>query len=104
MNKAKKPAFIKLGVYYLYVRCNEHPNMDAHFQPFLDPMLLGDTVGLSISRSSSSSVVDHDNDAEEDGLVVSTLLRYLLLVVVAVVMMGIALLVRGWLVLSQLLV
>ena len=67
MNKAKKPALTKLGVYYFYVRCNEHPDMDAHFQPFLDPMLLGDTVGLSISRSSSSSVVDHYHDVEEDG-------------------------------------
>jgi hypothetical protein len=67
MNKAKKPALTKLGVYYFYVRCDEHPDMDAHFQPFLDPMLLGDTVGLSISRSSSSSAVDHNDDREEDG-------------------------------------
>ena len=67
-NKAKKPALTKFGVYYFYVRCDEHPNMDAHFQPFLDPMLLGDTVGLSISRrSSSSSAVDHNDDQEEDG-------------------------------------
>lgn len=62
MNKAKKPALTKLGVYYFYVRCNEHPDMDAHFQPFLDPLLLGDTVSLNISRSSSSSSV-----VEEDG-------------------------------------
>ncbi len=68
LNKAKKPAFIKHGVYYFNVRCNEHhPDMDAHFQPFLDPLLLGDSVGLSISRSSSSSVVDHNDDTEEDG-------------------------------------
>ena len=47
MNKAKKSGLTKLSVYYFYVRCNEHPNLDSQFQPFLDSILRGDTVALS---------------------------------------------------------
>jgi hypothetical protein len=61
MNKARKPGLTVLAVYYFYVRCNEHPDLDDHFQPFLDKALLGDTVLLdqdddddSMGSSSSS--------------------------------------------------
>ena len=98
MNKANKPALIKHGVYYFYVRCNEHPDMDAHFQPFLEILWVLAFPGVAAAVWLITMMM-----RRRMVLVMSTLLRYLLLVVVAVVIMGIALLVRGWLV-SQLLV
>ena len=47
MHAAKKPSLTKLGVYYFYVQCEEHPDMDLQFQPFLDSTLLGDPVLLT---------------------------------------------------------
>ena len=58
INKAKKPGLTKLGVYYFYVRCNDHPDLDSQFQPFLHSMLRGDTVTLLAS--------DDENEDNED--------------------------------------
>jgi hypothetical protein len=36
----------KISVYYFYMRCEAHPDMDAHFQPFMDASLKGSTEDL----------------------------------------------------------
>ena len=56
MNKARKPGLTVLAVYNFYVRCNEHPDLGDHFQPFLDKALLGDTV-----------LLDQDDDDDSMG-------------------------------------
>jgi len=67
MNAGKKTGLTKLGVYYFYVRCNEHPDMDSQFQPFLDPMLLGDTVVLTTGDDNDTENEDEDSSLSSSG-------------------------------------
>jgi hypothetical protein len=57
VTKSKKYGLPLLAVYYFYIRCNEHPDLDAKFQPFLDSGLIGDTVRLDQD--------DPDEDTED---------------------------------------
>ena len=36
----------KISLYYFFMRCEMIPDIDSHFQPFLHPSLLGDTVSI----------------------------------------------------------
>jgi hypothetical protein len=48
MHAAKKLAKpFKAWCLWFFVRCEEHPHMDSPFHPFLDSILLGDTVLLT---------------------------------------------------------
>jgi hypothetical protein len=45
MNKVKGAKILsKIGMYYFYCRCEEHDDIDASFQPFLDGSIRGSTV------------------------------------------------------------
>jgi hypothetical protein len=67
MHAAKKPSLTKLGVYYFYVRCEEHPDMDSQFQPFLDSTLLGDTVQLTSGDENEEEDDSDDNSSLSSG-------------------------------------
>ena len=62
MNAGKNTGLTKLGVYYIYVRCNKHPDLDSQFQPFLEPMLLGDAVMLISGDNHDAENEDSENE------------------------------------------
>ena len=72
MHAAKKPSLTKLGVYYFYVRCEEHPDMDSQFQPFLDSTLLGDTVLLTSGEDNEEDEVNETSSLSSCGGGVAT--------------------------------
>ena len=46
----------KISLYYFFMRCEMIPDIDSHFQPFLHPSLLGDTVSIGEDGRSTSTV------------------------------------------------
>jgi hypothetical protein len=46
----------KILLYYFFMRCEMIPDIDSHFQPFLHPWLLGDTVSIGKDGRSTSTV------------------------------------------------
>ena len=46
----------KISLYYFFMRCEMIPDIDSHFQPFLHPSLLGDTVSIGEDGLSTSTV------------------------------------------------
>ena len=51
----------KIGLYYFYMRCEMIPDIDSHFQPFMDSSLIGDSTGILDSPYDSQSVHDDDD-------------------------------------------
>jgi hypothetical protein len=49
------PGYTKVLVYYFYVRCEEHTDVDANFTPFLDINMKGDTANHCTSPEASGS-------------------------------------------------
>ena len=45
----------KIALYYFYMRCEEVPDIDAHFQPFMDASMIGDTSAPLDDSSDASS-------------------------------------------------
>jgi hypothetical protein len=57
MNKVKGAKILsKIGMYYFYCRCEEHDDIDASFQPFLDGSIRGSTA----CESSLSDELEED--------------------------------------------
>ena len=65
INKTKGGRMLnRLGVYYFYVRAEEHGNaIDSAFQPFLDDNLKGSTVPEMMNSGSESSLTGDDQSA-----------------------------------------
>jgi hypothetical protein len=49
MEKIPNAGFTKSSVYYFYKRCESFPDIDAHFQSFLDADLIGDSASFGSS-------------------------------------------------------
>lgn len=47
-----------------FMRCEMIPDIDSHFQPFLHPPLLGDTVSIGQDESRSTSTVSYTTTDE----------------------------------------
>lgn len=46
LQKKGSSGITKIALYYFYMRCEEVPDIDSHFQPFLDSRsMIGDTSG-----------------------------------------------------------
>ena len=43
LQKKGSSGITKIALYYFYMRCEEVPDIDSHFQPFMDPSMIGDT-------------------------------------------------------------
>ena len=52
----------KILLYYFFMRCEMIPDIDSHFQPFLHPSLLGNTVSIGEDGRSTSTVSVTTND------------------------------------------
>ena len=45
LQKKGSSGITKIALYYFYMRCEEVPDIDSHFQPFMDASMIGDTSG-----------------------------------------------------------
>jgi hypothetical protein len=62
---------IKDSAYYFFIRCNEHPEIDAQFQTFLDDAIKGSTEAIDLDSSDSSSV-ENNKEASKPNKRVNT--------------------------------
>jgi hypothetical protein len=76
INKTKGGRMLnRLGVYYFYIRAEEHGNaIDSAFQPFLDDMLKGSTVPEMMHSGSESSLTG-DEDLSDSNTRTSSKLK-----------------------------
>jgi hypothetical protein len=69
MSKLPGAGFTKASVYYFFKRCELVPDIDSHFQPFLDPELMGDSTCIG------SLTDENDSDTKGTSASSSTLKR-----------------------------